>query len=178
MAAGRNAKGEPLLDDKTISHSILDDALKSNSEFVLTDTSRSLDLSGRQSIVAYDLRTVICVPLRKPQVQTSREALESPCIVRRSNGRALCGFPFRLERHLDSEQRYSSRDRHRSRIADRKCTAGASGGNVAPLPTGTFDCGIHSTALDGRHHSRGSVRAHGGVGTSPAKKSAAIFLTP
>src|SRR5450755_707543 len=74
LAAGRNGKGEPLLDDKTISHSILDDALKSNSEFVLTDTSRSLDLSGRQSIVALDLRTVICVPLRKPQVQTSRGA--------------------------------------------------------------------------------------------------------
>jgi serine phosphatase RsbU (regulator of sigma subunit) len=73
LAAGRNSKGEPLLDDKTISHSILDDALKSNSEFVLTDTSRSLDLSGRKSIVAYDLRTVICVPLRKPQVQTTRD---------------------------------------------------------------------------------------------------------
>src|SRR6202140_4053140 len=77
LAAGRNAKGEPLLDYKTISHSILDDGLKSNSEFVLTDTSRSLDLSGRQSIVAYDLRTVICVPLRKLQVQTrSRGANE------------------------------------------------------------------------------------------------------
>jgi phosphoserine phosphatase RsbU/P len=72
LAAGRNSKGEALLDDKTISHSILDDALKSNSEFVLTDTSQSLDLAGRQSIVAYDLRTVICIPLRKPQVQTSR----------------------------------------------------------------------------------------------------------
>src|SRR5215471_10415456 len=77
LAAGRNAKGEPLLDDKTISHSILDDALKSNSEFVITDTSRSLDLAGRQSIVAYDLRTVICIPLRKPQVQTARDA-EAP----------------------------------------------------------------------------------------------------
>ena len=74
LAAGRNAKAEPLLDDKTISHSILDDALKSNSEFVITDTSRSLDLAGRQSIVAYDLRTVICIPLRKPQVQATREA--------------------------------------------------------------------------------------------------------
>ncbi len=73
LAAGRNSKGEPLLDDKTISHSILDDALKSNSEFVLTDTSRSLDLAGRQSIVAYDLRTVICIPLRKPQVQATRD---------------------------------------------------------------------------------------------------------
>src|SRR5438132_4764491 len=74
LAAGRNSKGEPLLDDKTISHSILEDALKSNSEFVTTDTSRSLDLAGRQSIVAYDLRTVICIPLRKPQVQTTRDA--------------------------------------------------------------------------------------------------------
>jgi len=77
LAAGRNSKGEPLLDDKTISHSILDDALNANSEFVITDTSQSLDLAGRQSIVAYDLRTVICIPLRKPQVQTTRDA-EAP----------------------------------------------------------------------------------------------------
>jgi phosphoserine phosphatase RsbU/P len=74
LAAGRNSKDEPLLDDKTISHSILEDALKSNSEFVITDTSQSLDLAGRHSIVAYDLRTVICIPLRKPQVQTTRDA--------------------------------------------------------------------------------------------------------
>jgi serine phosphatase RsbU (regulator of sigma subunit) len=78
LAAGRNSKGELLLDDKTISHSILEDALRANSEFLLTDTSQSLDLSGRQSIVAYDLRTVICIPLRKLQVQTrGRAAAES-----------------------------------------------------------------------------------------------------
>jgi phosphoserine phosphatase RsbU/P len=70
LAAGRNSRGEILLDDTTISHSILEDALRSNSEFLLSDTSRSLDLTGRQSIVAYDLRTVICIPLRKRQVQT------------------------------------------------------------------------------------------------------------
>src|SRR5438477_1569809 len=74
LSAGRNSKGEPLLDDKTISHSILDEAIKSNSEFLFTDTSQSLDLAVRQSIVAYDLRTVICMPLRKPQVQTTRDA--------------------------------------------------------------------------------------------------------
>jgi len=74
LAAGRNSKGEPLLDDKTISHSILDEALKSNSEFVVTDTSESLDLAGRKSIVAFDLRTVICIPLRKPQVQSAAGA--------------------------------------------------------------------------------------------------------
>ena len=74
LAAGRNSKKEPLLDDKTISHSILDESMRSNSEFLLTDTSQSLDLKGRQSIVAYDLRTVVCIPLRKMQVQATRDA--------------------------------------------------------------------------------------------------------
>jgi phosphoserine phosphatase RsbU/P len=79
LAAGRNSKGELLLDDTTISHSILEDALRANSEFLLTDTSQSLDLTGRQSIVAYDLRTVICIPLRKTQVQTrAREGPPAP----------------------------------------------------------------------------------------------------
>src|SRR5579872_5388465 len=74
LKAGRNSKKEPLLDDKTISHSILEESLRSNSEFLLTDTSQSLDLAGRQSIVAYDLRTVVCIPLRKLQVQATRDA--------------------------------------------------------------------------------------------------------
>jgi phosphoserine phosphatase RsbU/P len=72
LAAGRNSKGEPLLDDKTISHSILEDALKANSEYLITDTSKMLDMAGRQSIVAFDLRTVISMPLRKRQVQSVR----------------------------------------------------------------------------------------------------------
>lgn len=73
LAAGRNQKGEPLLDDTTISRSILEDSLRSNSEYIRTDTSQSADLSGRQSIVAYDLRSVVCIPLRKTQVQSTRE---------------------------------------------------------------------------------------------------------
>jgi len=72
LAAGRNSKGEPLLDDKTISHSILEEAVNSASEYLVTDTSQSLDLAARRSIMAYDLRTVICIPLRKPQIQTRR----------------------------------------------------------------------------------------------------------
>jgi sigma-B regulation protein RsbU (phosphoserine phosphatase) len=58
LAAGRNSKGE---------------SLRSNSEFLLTDTGSSMDLAARQSIVAYDLRTVICIPLRKRQVQATRD---------------------------------------------------------------------------------------------------------
>jgi phosphoserine phosphatase RsbU/P len=74
LKAGRNSKKEPLLDDKTISRSVLEESMRSNSEFVLTDTSELLDLEGRQSIVAYDLRTVVCIPLRKLQLQTTRDA--------------------------------------------------------------------------------------------------------
>jgi len=74
LAAGRNKKKEPLLDDKTISHSILEDSLRSNSEFLVTDTSADMDMAGRQSVVAYDLRTVICIPLRKVQVYSTRDA--------------------------------------------------------------------------------------------------------
>src|SRR5215472_13065733 len=74
LAAGRNSKKEPLLDDKTISHSILEESMRANSEFLVTDTSGSLDLACRQSIVAYDLRTVVCIPLRKMQVQATRDA--------------------------------------------------------------------------------------------------------
>src|SRR6267378_2223982 len=77
LAAGRNAQGEPLLDDKTISHSILEESLRSNSEFLLSDTSQSLDMAGRQSIVAYDLRTVVCIPLRTMHVQSFRD-LQTP----------------------------------------------------------------------------------------------------
>ena len=73
MAAGRNAKGEPLLDDTTISRSVLEGALTSNSDYILTDTSKDLEVKERQSVVAFDLRTVICMPLRKPLVQTSRD---------------------------------------------------------------------------------------------------------
>jgi sigma-B regulation protein RsbU (phosphoserine phosphatase) len=78
LAAGRNNKGESLLDDKTISHSALEESLRSNKEFLRTDTGSSADLSERQSIVAYDLRTVICIPLRKRQVQATRAEQTTP----------------------------------------------------------------------------------------------------
>ena len=72
LAAGRNAKGEPLLDDKTISRSVLEEALTSNSDYLVTDTSQMLEMKERHSIVAFDLRTVICMPLRRPLVQATR----------------------------------------------------------------------------------------------------------
>ncbi len=80
LAAGRNRKGEPLLDDKTISRSVLEEALISNSEYLVTDTSQMLDIKERQSIVAFDLRTVICMPLRKPLVTRAGQAADAEVI--------------------------------------------------------------------------------------------------
>ncbi len=73
LAAGRNAKGEQLLDDSTISKSILEEAANAASEFMVSDTSSSSDLAGRNSIIAYDLRTVIAIPLRRTQTQFAEE---------------------------------------------------------------------------------------------------------
>lgn len=68
MVAGRNAKGEPLADDNTISRSVLRDALSSANEFLLTDSEDLAKMSARESIVAHNLRTVICIPLRRTQL--------------------------------------------------------------------------------------------------------------
>jgi len=100
LAAGRNSKGEPLLDDKTISRSVLDGALTSNSEYLLTDTSQMLDVKERKSIVAFDLRTVICMPLRKPMVQASRD--------KEAAGKPSTGGDVMGALYVDS--RFASRD--------------------------------------------------------------------
>ena len=68
LAAGRNAKAQTLTDENTISRSILNQAATADSAFLITDTTKSLDLAEHKSIVAHELRTVICIPLRKKQI--------------------------------------------------------------------------------------------------------------
>ncbi len=72
LVAGRNAKGDLLPDDNTISRSILRDAVSKSSEFLLTDTEDFANMSARESIVAHNLRTVICIPLRRTQIGSER----------------------------------------------------------------------------------------------------------
>jgi phosphoserine phosphatase RsbU/P len=69
LAAGRDKKGESIRDDSGISRSVLRDAAKSASEFLVTDTDDSGKLAGRESIVAHNLHSVICIPLRKTVIQ-------------------------------------------------------------------------------------------------------------
>jgi serine phosphatase RsbU (regulator of sigma subunit) len=70
LAVGRNSLGDELKDDSTISHSILNDAMTSASRVIITDTASHSDLAARQSIVAHDLRTVICMPLFRSNIAT------------------------------------------------------------------------------------------------------------
>jgi serine phosphatase RsbU (regulator of sigma subunit) len=65
LAAGRDKAGEKIDDDSTISRSVLRDAAKSNSEFLVTDTDATGMLAGRESVIAHNLHSVICIPLRK-----------------------------------------------------------------------------------------------------------------
>jgi serine phosphatase RsbU (regulator of sigma subunit) len=69
LAAGRDKNGESISDDSTISRSVLRDAANSASEFLVTDTDDTGKLAGRESVVAHNLHSVICIPLRKSNIQ-------------------------------------------------------------------------------------------------------------
>ncbi len=69
LAAGRERNGEVIMDDSTISRSVLREAMKSASDFLVTDTEDTGKLAGRDSIVAQNLKSVICIPLRKSNIQ-------------------------------------------------------------------------------------------------------------
>jgi len=69
LAAGRERNGEVIMDDSTISRSVLREAMKSASDFLVTDTEDTGKLAGRDSIVAQNLKSVICIPLRKANIQ-------------------------------------------------------------------------------------------------------------
>lgn len=73
LAAACTDKGERLTSDETISHSVLVDASKSASEFMITDTLKSSEMAARQSIVAQSLKTVIAIPLRRAHGQEKGE---------------------------------------------------------------------------------------------------------
>ena len=65
LSVGRNAHGDPLEEDSTISHSAIQRAIASASEFIVTDTLSAEAGSPSLSMVAQSIRTVICIPLRK-----------------------------------------------------------------------------------------------------------------
>ena len=86
LAVGRNSLGDELKDDSTISHSILKDAMSSASRVIITDTASHSDLAARQSIVAHDLRTVICMPLFRSNIAAQSQQAQPSSEQRVING--------------------------------------------------------------------------------------------
>lgn len=72
LAVGQSAQGIPLSDDGTISRSLLEEAAHSTSEFLVQDALKSSQLTQRSSIIANDLRTIICIPLRKSKLREKK----------------------------------------------------------------------------------------------------------
>lgn len=65
MAAGRDARGFPLEDDQSISRSSLMETVESGCEFVVAEADDLDKLVGRDSVDAFGLSSVICIPLRR-----------------------------------------------------------------------------------------------------------------
>jgi len=77
LAAGRDRNGKTIEDDRTISHSALRDAVRSGAEFFVTDPDNVDKIANRESVQAYNLRSVICIPLRKTITQDKSDESEA-----------------------------------------------------------------------------------------------------
>ncbi|MGH9393389.1 MAG: SpoIIE family protein phosphatase, partial [Terriglobales bacterium] len=64
LSTGRTAAGATLHEESGISHSIVARAAQSSEAFVMNDSRKASSTDLAQSIVAFDLRTVVAVPLR------------------------------------------------------------------------------------------------------------------
>ncbi len=76
LTVGRDQQGRAILDDKTISRSVLRDASETASEFMIGDTQLHSDVAGRESIVAHNLRSIACIPLRRRVIQERQHTEE------------------------------------------------------------------------------------------------------
>jgi serine phosphatase RsbU (regulator of sigma subunit) len=105
LACGLDSKGMSLTSDPKVSHSVVQEALTSASEFITGDALKQQALAERHSIVLNELRTVIAIPLR-----TRRQHGNSPTDVdgvlyldSRSVSLNLSGVSHEVLRALASE---------------------------------------------------------------------------
>jgi len=64
LTVGLDSKGRLLNDDSTISHSAIKQAIQGAGEFIVTDTLSAETGVRSESVIAQNIRTVICIPLR------------------------------------------------------------------------------------------------------------------
>jgi serine phosphatase RsbU (regulator of sigma subunit) len=71
LAAGRTDRGEVLAEAQGISKSVLHDVIASSEDFVMSVGDPGM--TGRESIIAHDLRSIVCIPLRKSQFRDGKD---------------------------------------------------------------------------------------------------------
>jgi phosphoserine phosphatase RsbU/P len=64
MACGVSASGNDLTDDRGVSRSVVEEAMRTAAEFITGDAMQQSGLAGRESIVAHELRVLVALPLR------------------------------------------------------------------------------------------------------------------
>jgi sigma-B regulation protein RsbU (phosphoserine phosphatase) len=75
LALGRDATGKVLTDAPTVSRTVMRQATRGTDQFIVTDT---LTAEGEvpESIVAHDIHTIICIPLRRTRQTRHGESAE------------------------------------------------------------------------------------------------------
>ena len=73
LAVGRAADGSALTDDSTISHSAIQQSIRGTGQFIVTDTLSAESGTRSDSIIAQNIRTVICIPLRSRRVNSDAQ---------------------------------------------------------------------------------------------------------
>lgn len=79
LAAGQNAVGEELQDSSTISRTVMRQAIDGKEQFLITDTLTAEGVSLPESIVAQQIRAVICIPLRRHRQREQHQ--ENPSLL-------------------------------------------------------------------------------------------------
>jgi sigma-B regulation protein RsbU (phosphoserine phosphatase) len=64
MTCGVDSAGNELLRDSGVSHSVVEEAMRSAAEFIAPDATEQSGLRDRQSVVLNELRTLVAIPLR------------------------------------------------------------------------------------------------------------------
>lgn len=77
LACGLDSGGNRLTEAADASHSVIEEALSSASEFIVADAFLQSTLAARQSIALNELRTVVAIPLRSYRVAAGDERVQS-----------------------------------------------------------------------------------------------------
>lgn len=106
LSCGVDRQGNELRDDANVSHSVVQEAMSSASEFISADTTLQSALAARQSIVLNELKTVIAVPLRARRAAAEQGTPNAEGVLyldSRSVSRNLTGVSHDVLRALAAE---------------------------------------------------------------------------